>query len=57
MINRDTVETKQSLTFKLGDELFAINVGQAKDVLNIDRIFSTDGLPLSQETGASQNDQ
>ena len=45
MINGDTIETKQYLTFKLGDEMFAINVGQVREVLDITTITKVPRAP------------
>lgn len=45
MSKEDINETKQYLTFKLGDEMFAINVAQVREVLDISSITRVPRAP------------
>ena len=40
-----TTETSQYITFKLGDEFFAINVAQVREVLELPLITKVPGAP------------
>ena len=40
-----TTETNQYMTFKLGNELFAINVAQVREVLEVSRITRVPTAP------------
>jgi purine-binding chemotaxis protein CheW len=44
-MNTLATETAQYITFKLGDELFAINVAQAREVLELPLITRVPGAP------------
>ena len=40
-----TIETRQYMTFKLGDELFAIDVAQVREVLEVSQITKVPTAP------------
>ncbi len=44
-MSNDPMESTQHITFKLGDELFAINVGQVREVLELAHITAVPTAP------------
>lgn len=44
-MNSENEETKQYITFKLGDEIFAINVSQVREVLDLTQITKVPTAP------------